>query len=517
MGDIDDHMSGADRHAGLEGGAQSAVAGRPSPATRDAPPAQTSVDIVALNARDLATAIRMRKVSCVEVMGAYLDQIERVNPRVNAIVALQDRGALIEEAGRRDAELRRGEPVGPLHGLPHAVKDLQPVKGMPFTRGSPLFKDFIASADSLQVARLRAAGVVFIGKTNTPEFGLGSHTVNRVYGATRNAYDQSRSAGGSSGGAAVALALRLAPLADGSDYGGSLRNPAGWNTVCGFRTSFGRVPNDAVDVWTPSMGVLGPMARNIGDLALLLSVQAGFDPRAPLSLDGGGVAFRDPPPLALRGKRIGWLGDFGGSVPHDPAVLEVCARALKHFEALGCVVEEAKPDFDVDQAWRAFIRLRAWHQGAAFLPFADEPAQRVLLNAQCLWELETGARLSAFDLTEAGAVRTQWSQAVHRLFSRYDVLVAATAQLFPFDIELKWPTQIAGVAMQTYHEWMKGVCLVTMAGCPALAAPAGFSPSGLPMGIQIIAPAHEDMRCLQVGAAYEAANPLWKTHAPTMS
>ena len=471
-------------------------------------------EIMTLDACALAQAIQARKLSCVEVMGACLGQIERFNPGANAIVALRDRGDLLREAGERDGQLARGDPIGPLHGFPHAVKDLQPVKGIAFTRGSPLFKDFMAPEDSLQTARLRAAGVIFIGKTNTPEFGLGSHTVNPVYGVTHNSYDPARSAGGSSGGAAVALALRMVPLADGSDYGGSLRNPAGWNNVCGFRTSFGRVPVDGPDAWTPTMGVVGPMARNISDLALLLSIQAGYDPHAPLSMDGDGAPFRDPPMGDLKGKRIGWLGDFGGAAPCEAGVLDVCRAALKRFEALGCVVEEAVPDFDVEAAWQAFIRLRAWQQGPQFLPFDKDLAERALLNDQSLYELETGRRLSAFDVTAASVVRTYWSQAFQRLFARYDYLVSPTAQLFAFDVNTRWPSEIAGVGMRTYHEWMKGVCLITLAGCPALAVPAGFSAQGLAMGIQIIAPAHQDMACLQLGAAYEAVEPLWRTRPP---
>jgi amidase len=264
------------------------------PASRPAFAAVLASDIVMMNAAELASTIHARKASCVEVMTAYLDHIEKLNPTVNAIVALQDRASLLAQARERDAQLLRGEVMGPLHGFPHAVKDLQLVRGIRSTSGSPIFKDFVPSADSLMVERLRAAGAIFIGKTNTPEFGLGSHTFNPVYGATRNAYDQSRSAGGSSGGAAVSLALRMLPVADGSDYGGSLRNPSGWNNVLGFRTSIGRVPIEARDVWLPSIGVVGPMARNTTDLAMLLSVQAGYDPRSPLSMDGPGSVFARP-------------------------------------------------------------------------------------------------------------------------------------------------------------------------------------------------------------------------------
>src|SRR5690242_10140608 len=282
-----------------------------------APRAASRSGIVMLDAVALARAIRAREVSCVEVMSAYLDHIERLNPRVNAIVALEDGEALLARAGACDAQLARGEGTGPLHGFPFAVKDLAPVKGMRTTMGSPILKDFVPAADSIMVERLRAAGAIFIGKTNTPEFGLGSHTYNPVYGLTRNAYDPSRSAGGSSGGAAVALALRMLPVADGSDYGGSLRNPAGWNNVFGFRTSYGLVPPDARDAWLPSMGVLGPMARNVADLALLLSVQAGHDARAPLSMAGDGARFAGRLERDHKGKRIAWAGDCKGYLPYE--------------------------------------------------------------------------------------------------------------------------------------------------------------------------------------------------------
>src|ERR1700746_1741854 len=265
-----------------------------------------ALDIVMMDAASLESAVHSRRVSCVEVMNAYLDHIEYLNPKVNAIVALQDRPGLLAQARERDAQLAGGQSMGPLHGFPHAVKDMQPVKGIRSTSGSPILKDFVPTADSLMVERLRNAGAIIIGKTNTPEFGLGSHTYNPVYGVTRNAYDQSRSAGGSSGGAAVALALRMLPVADGSDYGGSLRNPAGWNNVFGFRTSFGRVPADGRDAWLPSMGVLGPMARNVPDLAMLLSVQAGYDARVPLSVSDDGSVFAGPLDIDLGGKRIAW-------------------------------------------------------------------------------------------------------------------------------------------------------------------------------------------------------------------
>src|SRR5215467_9447070 len=320
-----------------------------------------------MDARALAAAIHARQVSCVEVMTAYLDHIERINPLVNAIVALRDRDDLLAEAKEKDAQIARGEATGPLHGLPFAVKDLFPVKGMRTTLGSLVLKDFVAPADNIIVARSRKAGAIIIGKTNTPEFGLGSHTYNAVYGATRNAYDQTRSAGGSSGGAAVALALRMLPVADGTDYGGSLRNPAGWNNVFGFRTSYGLVPPDARDAFLPSMSVIGPMARNVADLALLLSVQAGHDPRAPLSMPGDGARFVGRLERDHKGKRVAWAGDFKGAVPYEPGVLDLCKSALATFEAMGCIVEEAQPDFSIERVWRAWVTLRAWQSGSALL------------------------------------------------------------------------------------------------------------------------------------------------------
>jgi len=473
-------------------------------------------DIVNLDAVALAGAIRSRRVSCVEVMTAYLDHIDEFNPRVNAIVALQDREALLVQARERDAEYSRGESLGPLHGFPHAVKDLQAVKGIRTTQGSPILKDFVPLADSPMVERLRRAGAIFIGKTNTPEFGLGSHTYNPVYGATRNAYDQSRSAGGSSGGAAVSLALRMVPVADGSDYGGSLRNPAGWNNVFGFRTSIGCVPSDSQDGWLPSMGVLGPMARTVPDLAMLLSVQAGYDAHAPLSMDGAGSRFRGRLQRDLRGMRIAWCGDFNDFAPHEPGVIDVCKRALKTFESLGCIVEEAQPDYPLDAVWQAVLRLRGWQQGNMLLPFYNDPAKRALLKPEAIFEVETGRSLSAFDISAASLVRTGWYQAVRQFFERYDYFIIPTAQLFAFDIDMDWPREIAGRKMSTYHEWMKATLLVTMSGCPALAAPAGFSENGLPIGIQIIGPNRSELGCLQIAYAYELATDWTHTRVPPL-
>ncbi|HEX3847331.1 MAG TPA: amidase [Steroidobacteraceae bacterium] len=480
--------------------------------------------IVMLDAMKLGTAIRTRRVSCVEVMSAYLDHIDRLNPKVNAIVGLRERAALLTEAAERDRQLARGDAPGPLHGFPLAVKDLMPVAGVRMTMGSPILADFVPPEDGIMVERLRAAGGILIGKTNTPEFGLGSNTYNPVYGPTHNAYGLSRSAGGSSGGAAAALALRMLPVADGSDYGGSLRNPAGWNNVFGFRTTGGLVPVTGCDVWLPSMGVIGPMARSVTDLALLLSVQAGFDSRQPLSLPGNGHAFSRWSQGALdalgeegigwcRGKRIAWCGDFGGAIPFEPEVLAVCRDALRVLEALGCRIEESAPEYPIDAVWDAWLKLRAWQVGGSLLAYYRDPAKRKLLKPEAMYEVERGLELSAFDVSAASAVRTEWYEAVRRSFEKFDFLVAPTAQLFPFDVSLPWPAEVAGTPMTTYHEWMKCVVPVTMCGCPALAAPAGFGKAGLPIGIQIVAPLHRELDCLRLAHAYDTAT-RWPDKCP---
>jgi len=461
----------------------------------------------------LGRAIRQKKVSCVEVMTATLDRIDRLNPKVNAIISRREREPLLAEAKARDEVLARGEAVGPLHGFPQAVKDLDHVKGLPTVKGSPILKDFMPEADSIQVERMRRAGAIFIGKTNVPEFGLGSHTTNPVFGPSRNPYDLSRTPGGSSGGAAVSLALRMLPIADGSDYGGSLRNPAGWNNVFGFRPSIGRVPGEETDLFFPSMGTAGPMARSVPDLAMLLAVQSGYDPRVPYSIAENPNVFTQPLQHDFRGAKIAWLGDVGGYLPFEPGILDVCRKAMKTFEGLGCIVEEAIPDYPVDKVWQAFLVLRAWQSGGSGKVHYDDPEKRKLLNRQMLFEVESGLKLSAFEVTAAAQVRNEWYRAVLRFFRRYDFFVLPTAQMWPFPVETLWPTEIAGRKMTTYHEWMKVVLPVTMSGCPALAAPAGFSETGLPIGIQIVGPNLAELDCLKLAYAYDQAS-NWVTKRP---
>ena len=462
-------------------------------------------DIVMLDAIALSHAIKSRQVSCVEVMNAYLDHIDRLNPQVNAIVSLQPRADLLNQARQRDQQLARGDCRGWMHGFPQAIKDLEPAAGIRTTMGSPLLKDFVPAADSILVERMKAAGSIIIGKTNVPEFGLGSQTYNTVFGTTLNAYDQSKTSGGSSGGAAVSLALRMLPVADGSDHGGSLRNPAAFNNIFGFRTSFGRVPASYNDVFMPSLSVHGPMARTVTDLAMLLSVIAGYDARVPLSLRQDPAEFARPLARDFKGARIGWLGDFGGYVPFETGVLDLCRDSLKVFESLGCVVEAATPDYPLDRVWSNWLKLRAWQVGALLKDLYRDPAKRELMKPELRWEIESGLKVSAFDVADASAVRTAWYQAVRVLFERYDFLIAPAGQVFPFDATVHWPDHIAGKSMDTYHRWMEVMIPISMSGCPALSVPAGFNAQGLPMGVQIVGPNHSEFGCLQLAYAYDQA------------
>lgn len=471
-------------------------------------------DVLAMSAVDLATAIRRRDVSSREVMAAHLARVDALNPKFNAIVSRVDGDRLLREAAAQDADAAKGRFRGALHGFPHAVKDTAPAKGIAHTQGSPLLRDNIAAADSLVVGRMRAAGAIFTGKTNVPEFALGSHSFNPVFGVTRNAYDPRKSAGGSSGGAAVALALRMMPLADGSDFGGSLRNPAAWNNVFGFRPSFGRVPSaPSSDVFGQTFATSGPMARTVRDTALLLSVQAGPDPRAPFSLKDDPAVFAGPLDREWKGKRIGWLGDLGGALPMDPGVLETCEKALAAFRAIGMTVDAARLDEPADAMWRTAVTLRHGSVGPDLIAFADKPEQRAQMKPEALWEVEGYRRLTAIQITHAQMGRTRIYEAFRKAFATFDFLILPTAQVFPFDTDLRWPVEIAGRKMDSYHRWMEVTLPVTMAGLPALSVPAGFGgPHKLPMGMQIIGPTYADLAVLQAGHAYEKASP-WISQA----
>jgi amidase len=482
--------------------------------------AASSNTITAMDGLALAAAIKSKKVSCVEVMTAYLDHIGRTNPKVNAIVSLQPRDKLLAEAKAKDTDLAAGRHAGFLHGFPLAPKDLTAAKGIAFTDGSPLFKNRIAQEDSLVVARMRAAGGIMIGKTNAPEFGMGSQTYNQVFGTTFNAYDQRLTSGGSSGGASVALATHMLPVTDGSDNCGSLRNPAGWNNIYGFRTTFGRIPSGGFLFDT---SVTGPMARTVPDLAWLLSVQAGPELKEPLSIDEDPAIFAGALDMNVKGVRIGWLGDFGGpdsgGLPMEPGVLDVCRGALKSFENMGAIVSEAKVAASVEDTWQAYTRLRTWASAANYGPLYDDPAKRSQLKAEAQWEVEQGRKVTGADMPHLLAQRLRWYQAFVSLFDTHDFLVAPTAQVFAFDAKTHWPDQIAGRKMDSYLRWMQVCGLITMTGCPVLAAPAGFDrqsgpTGGRSMGIQIIGKPRREIDCLKIANAYDQAT-RWPGKRPS--
>ena len=470
-----------------------------------------------LDALELSRTLHRREASCRELMRATLARIGRLNPRFNAIVSLRDERELLDEADRHDAMLARGESKGWMHGFPHAVKDLAPTKGLRTTWGSPLYRDFVPDADSLMVERLRAAGAIVVGKTNTPEWGLGSHTYNTVFGTTLNAYDPTRTAGGSSGGAAVALALRLVPVADGSDMGGSLRNPAGWGNVFGLRPSRGRVPSwPAEDAFFQQLATDGPMARTVPDLAALLRTLAGPDPRAPLALDEDPASLGAPldaDPAGRRGLRIGWLGDYDGHLATEPGVLGLCEAALRELSALGCTVEPLALGFDPERIWQAFMTLRAMGMAGRFEAVRADPARWAQLKPEARWEVERGAGVTAIDVHRASVTRTAWYHHALALLERVDVLALPVAQVFPFDASLTWPAEIAGRRMDSYHRWMEVVAGPTMAGLPAISVPAGFDARGLPAGLQLVGRPRGELALLRLARAHELAT-RWVQRRP---
>jgi amidase len=459
-----------------------------------------------MSALALSKAIHNKQVSCREVMQAYLKQIETHNPASNAIVSLAPQDALLAQADERDAQLGRGQSMGWMHGLPQAVKDLLDVQSFRTSHGSPLTPLTPAGKDSLMAARMRAAGCIMIGKTNTPEFGLGSHTFNEVFGATRNAWDPSKTAGGSSGGAAVALAQRMLPVADGSDFMGSLRNPAGWNHVFGMRPSQGRVPRPSLpDVFIAQLGTEGPMARSVSDMAMLLSTQAGYDARAPLSIQESGAAFAQSLDASMKGKRVGWLGNLNGYLPMESGVLEVCQDALKVLETTGCSVDTTSLGMQPEEIWDAWMVWRKALAGASTGAYAHLPNWREKVKPEAQWEYDQSLDLTGTQLMKASAARTRYYQSMIDLFESFDVLAIPTAEVWPFDIKERWPQNIAGRSMDTYHRWMEVVIYPTFAGLPAISVPAGFNAQGLPMGLQLIGKPKGDFELLQVAHAYEMA------------
>ena len=465
-------------------------------------------DLCFRSAADLARAIADREVSAVEVMEAHLARIAGVNPALNAIVTLLPDDAR-RGAEAADAALARGETGGPLHGLPVAHKDLTPTRGIRTTFGSPIFRDFVPPDDALIVERLRAAGAITVGKTNTPEFGAGSQTFNAVFGATRNPYDPTKTCGGSSGGAAVALATGMVPLADGSDLGGSLRNPAGFCNVVGLRPSPGRVPIwPSQAAWFP-MGVQGPMARSVEDAALMLSVIAGPDPRAPISLPEPGATFRPPLERDVAGAAVAWSRDLGG-LPVDPRVTAVVETGRAAIEGLGCRVEDAEPD--VTGAAEVFQVWRAWYFELCYGALLDE--HRDAMKDTVVWNIEEGRRLTGPRLGEAMRAWTALLDRVRRFLARYEYLVLPVAQVPPFDVDRPYPTEIGGVPMTSYLDWMRSCSDVSVLGLPAIAIPCGFTGDGLPVGLQIVGRQHDDLGVLQFAHAFERATGAGRRRPP---
>ncbi len=479
------------------------------------PPHPTS-PLVAMSATELAARIRRREVSSREVMTTYLDHIERINPAVNAVVSLQPRDMLLAAADDADAEIARGEIRSWMHGLPHAVKDLVFTKGIRTTSGSPIFESFVPSFDAIFVERLRAGGAIIIGKTNTPELGLGSQTYNPIFGTTGNAYDPTKTAGGSSGGAAAGLALCMLPVADGSDFAGSLRNPAGWNNIFGFRPSVGRVPHGPTpELFMQSIGYEGPMGRTVADVAMLLSVMAGYDERAPQSLAGDPRDFAQPLARDVKGLRIGWLGNLG-SIPMQAGMLDLCLTGLRRLEGVGCTIEEAKLSVSRDAIWDSFVKLRQGLQAGGLIGIYNDPAKREMLKPEALWEIEGGLKLSAVDLYSASTERSAIYRAFCTSLQRYDILAMPSAQVFPFDAKLHWPAEVVGVPMDSYHRWMEIVTGPSLAGCPTVAVPAGFGPGGLPSGIQLIGRSRGDFQLLQLAYAYEQVSKSALSRRPAL-
>jgi amidase len=476
-------------------------------------------EICFLSAVEMAALIRAGKLSAREVLEAHLQQIERVNPSVNAIVTLVADQAM--EGARKADEAQaqgksRGDVLGPLHGLPVAHKDLVETAGIRTTFGSPIFRDYVPHADAILVERIRRAGAITIGKTNTPEFGAGSQTFNPVFGATRNPYDLTKTCGGSSGGAAVALACGMIPIADGSDTGGSLRNPAAFCGVVGLRTAPGRVPHFSRGLAWSTLSVHGPMARTVRDAALLLSVMAGPDPRCPISIDQPGSRFAEPLDRDFRGVRVAWFHNLspregaGGPI-FDPRIVTAVNAQRKTFENLGCIVEEIEPAWrGVDEAFHIF---RAW--GYSVLAAETRPELRDQLKDTIQWEIERGSRITGADLVRAEGLRAAAWDRMRVFQETYEYFIVPSTQVPPFPIDLPYVTEIAGVKMNTYIDWMKCCYFISMLECPSMSVPCGFTPEGLPVGLQIVGRHRDEFAVLQLAHAFESATASAR-RAPTL-
>jgi len=462
-------------------------------------------EICFLTATELAHRIQTKELSVTEVMAAHLNQIEQTNPQVNAIVTLLPEHAM-EQARAADEMLIRGEAVGgPLFGLPIAIKDLVPTKGIRTTYGSPIYKDFIPDEDALIVERLKKAGTIAIGKTNTPEFGAGSQTYNEVFGETLNPYDTTKTCGGSSGGAAVALACGMIPIADGSDLGGSLRNPANFCNIVGFRPSPGRVPSwPKSAAWYP-LSVQGPMARTVQDIALMIQAIAGPDPRSPIAIAEPGSLFSNPLERDFKDVRIAWSRDLGG-LPVDPRVTAVLEGQRHVFEALGCIVEDIEPDFtDADEVFKIW---RAWSFELNYSELLS--THRDQIKDTIIWNVEMGQKLTGPELGRTEVKRTEIFHRFREFMAQYEFLIAPVSQVPPFDVQQRYITEINDVQMETYIDWMKSCYYISITGHPAISVPCGFTSDGLPVGVQIVGRHQDDWGVLQLAYAFEQATNFWK-------
>ncbi len=469
-------------------------------------------DLCYLPATEIVRLIRARSISAREVMEAHLRQIERFNPSVNAIVTLLPEKALAD-AVRADEATSRGETLGVLHGLPMAHKDLTPTKGIRTTFGSPILSNYVPQENAIVVDRLLGAGAITIGKTNVPEFGAGSQTYNEVFGETRNPYDLTKTCGGSSGGAAVALACGMVPLADGSDQGGSLRNPASFCNVVGLRPSPGRVPSwPTLTPWSP-LSIDGPMARTVTDVALLLSAMAGPDARSPLSISEPGGIFAPPLIRDFKGTRIAWSRNLGGSFPVDARVTAVVDSQRNTFADLGCFVDDAEPD--LEGADEAFKVLRAvifeLSLGALF------DGQHDQLKETVAWNIEQGRKLTGPQVGRAEGLQGQLYHRIREFMSIYEFLILPVSQVPPFDVSERWVKAIEGNRMDTYIDWMKSCYFVSVTGNPAISVPCGFTPEGLPIGVQIVGRHRDDLGVLQLAFAFEQATRFWRRRPPLIS
>jgi amidase len=467
-------------------------------------------EICFLTATELTRRIRAKELSATEVMEAHLTQIERVNPKVNAIVTFLPEQAL-EQARAADNSLAKGKDVGPLHGLPVAHKELTPTKGIRTTLGSLAFKDFIPEEDGLIIERLKNAGAITVGKTNTPEFGAGSQTYNEVFGETLNPYDTSRTCGGSSGGAAVALACGMIPIADGSDMGGSLRNPASFCNVVGLRPSPGRVPTWPSFAGWFTFAVEGPMARTIQDTALMLSTIAGPDPRSPIAISEPGSLFSQPLKRSFKRVRVAWSRDLGG-LPVDPQVTGVIDAQRPVFESLGCRIDDGEPDFsDADEIFKVW---RAWYFALVLSELLE--TQRDKLKDAVIWNIEEGMKLSGPQTGEAERKRTELYQRVRKFMETHEFLILPVSQVPPFDVGQRYVKEINGQKMETYIDWMKSCYYITTTGFPAISVPCGFTKDGLPVGVQIVGRHQDDLGVLQLAYAFEQASGFWKQKPPVV-